>query len=121
MAAEEDFVIALRTVNFNGKALSTYFGKIGGRCQSGDHLSEHEGLIEIILDAANYPVINTMTLYAQLSAYGTQCRFNSVAEFRDFLDAAVNRLNPGPPAKKKGGRRTRSRKNRNRRTRRTRK
>lgn len=120
MAAEQDadFVIALRTIN-KGDPLNTYFGKIGGICQSGNRLSTREGLIEIVINEETYPYVeDRMKLFYTLSAFGTNCAFQSEADFRRMLAQVATRMTPAhPPAKKKGGRSKRNRKNRTRRTR----
>lgn len=107
MAATEDFVIALRTINDKGDPLNTYFGKIGGICQSGNRLSTREGLIELVINEETYPYVeNRMKLFYTLSAFGTNCAFQSEADFRHMLARTATQMSNAPPAKKKGGRRT---------------
>jgi hypothetical protein len=117
MAAEQDFVIDLRTI-FKGDLLHTYFGKIGGICQSGNRLSTREGLIEIVIDEETYPYVeDRRRLFYTLSAFGTNCAFKSEDDFRRMLARTAAQMSSAPPAKKKGGRRTKQKQNRSRKTR----
>jgi hypothetical protein len=90
MAAEQDFVIALRAVNIRGLPLNSYFGKIRGRCHAGDRLARHEGLIEVVLNEETYPNVSHTQLFNKLSALGMQCEFRSEAHFRQVLEEVAN-------------------------------
>jgi hypothetical protein len=73
-----DFVIALHFVKWNGTLLTTYFGKIKGIRQSGNHLRKNKNIIHIQTDA--------IATYINLSALGHQCAYHSEDHFRRSLE-----------------------------------
>jgi hypothetical protein len=73
-----DFVIALHFVKWNGTILTTYFGKIKGVRQSGNHLRKNENIIHI--------QTGTIAIYINLSALGHQCTYHSEHHFRQSIE-----------------------------------
>ncbi len=73
-----DFVIALHFEKWNGTILTTYFGKIKGICQSGNHLRKNKNIIHIKTDA--------IAPYIKLSALGHQCTYTSEDHFRRSIE-----------------------------------
>ena len=73
-----DFVIALNFVKCNGTLLTTYFGKIKGIRQSGNHLCKNKNITHIQTD--------TIDMYIKLSALGHQCAYHSEDHFRRSIE-----------------------------------
>jgi hypothetical protein len=73
-----DFVIALHFEKWNGTILTTYFGKIKGIRQSGNHLRKNENIIHIQTDS--------IEPYIKLSALGHQCAYHSEEHFRRSIE-----------------------------------
>ena len=101
-----DFAIVIRLVRLGRPTLSTYFGKIGSIWQSGNHLRNRKGLIEVV--SSNTTSINRKglievvfddttpvsptDLYIKMSAFGTQCVYLTEAHFRADLAKTLHEM-----------------------------
>jgi hypothetical protein len=82
-----DFAIVVRLVRQGRPTLNTYFGKIGSIWQSGNHLRNRKGLVEVVFDDTT-PV--STELYTKISANGTQCVYMTEDHFRDDLAKTIH-------------------------------